>query len=75
MSKNLTHEQLIAIADEFGTPVYIYHAERIAEQYKKLKKAFEKHIPDIFRVWKDGLVKGTTTVKAKQLFPYESIRN
>ena len=40
MSKNLTHEQLIAIADEFGTPVYIYHAERIAEQYKKLKKAF-----------------------------------
>ena len=40
MSKNLTHEQVIAIADEFGTPVYIYHAERIAEQYKKLKKAF-----------------------------------
>ncbi len=40
MSKNLTHEQLIAIADEFGTPVYIYHAERIAEQYKKLNKAF-----------------------------------
>ena len=40
MSKNLTQEQLIAIADEFGTPVYIYHAERIAEQYKKLKKAF-----------------------------------
>lgn len=40
MSKNLAHEQLIAIADEFGTPVYIYHAERIAEQCKKLKKAF-----------------------------------
>jgi len=40
MSKNLTQEQLIAIADEFGTPVYIYHAERIAEQYKKLKKSF-----------------------------------
>jgi len=40
MSKNLTQEQLISIADEFGTPVYIYHAERIAEQYKKLKKAF-----------------------------------
>ena len=40
MSKNLTQEQLIAIADEFGTPVYIYHAERIVEQYKKLKKAF-----------------------------------
>jgi diaminopimelate decarboxylase len=40
MSKNLTHQQLIEIADEFGTPVYVYHAERIAEQYKKLQKAF-----------------------------------
>ena len=40
MSKNLTHQQLTEIANEFGTPVYIYHAERIAEQYKKLQKAF-----------------------------------
>lgn len=40
MSKNLTHQQLTEIADEFGTPVYVYHAERIAEQYKKLQKAF-----------------------------------
>lgn len=40
MSKNLSHQQLIEIADEFGTPVYVYHAERIAEQYKKLQKAF-----------------------------------
>ena len=40
MSKSLTHQQLIEIADEFGTPVYVYHAERIAEQYKKLQKAF-----------------------------------
>ena len=40
MSKVLTHQQLIEIADEFGTPVYVYHAERIAEQYKKLQKAF-----------------------------------
>jgi diaminopimelate decarboxylase len=40
MFKNLTHQQLIEIADEFGTPVYVYHAERIAEQYKKLQKAF-----------------------------------
>ena len=41
MFKNLTHQQLIEIADEFGTPVYVYHAERIAEQYKKLQKAFQ----------------------------------
>ena len=40
MSKNLTHQQLIEIADEFGTPVYVYHAERIAAQYEKLQKAF-----------------------------------
>ena len=40
MSKHLTHQQLTEIADEFGTPVYVYHAERIAEQYKKLQKAF-----------------------------------
>ncbi|UEG51308.1 diaminopimelate decarboxylase [Ferruginibacter lapsinanis] len=41
MSKKLTHQQLIEIANEFGTPVYIYHAEKIAEQYNKLKKAFK----------------------------------
>lgn len=41
MVKNLTHEQLTEIAHEFGTPVYVYHAERIASQYKKLQKAFK----------------------------------
>jgi len=38
----LSHNQLKAIADEFGTPVYVYHAEKIAEQYQKLKDAFAK---------------------------------
>ncbi len=38
----LSHQQLSAIAEEFGTPVYIYHAEKIAEQYNKLINAFEK---------------------------------
>ena len=41
---------------------------------KRLKKAFEKHIPDIFNEWKAGLAEGKTTVKAKQLFPYEIIK-
>ncbi len=41
MVKNLTHQQLTEIANEFGTPVYVYHAERIADQYKKLQKAFK----------------------------------
>ncbi len=40
MSEALSYSQLSAIADEFGTPVYIYHAEKIAEQFNKLKKAF-----------------------------------
>ena len=40
MSQKLSKEQLIKIADEFGTPVYVYHAERISEQYDKLKNAF-----------------------------------
>ena len=42
MSEILTHQQLLNIANEFGTPDYIYHAERIAEQYNKLQKAFKK---------------------------------
>ncbi|HXR84739.1 MAG TPA: diaminopimelate decarboxylase [Hanamia sp.] len=42
MPEVLSHNQLKAIADEFGTPVYVYHAEKIAEQYQKLKDAFAK---------------------------------
>ena len=40
MSQQLSHQQLIDVANEFGTPVYVYHAERIEEQYNKLKNAF-----------------------------------
>lgn len=40
MAQVLTHQQLSDIAREFGTPVYIYHAERITEQYSRLKEAF-----------------------------------
>jgi diaminopimelate decarboxylase len=41
MQQSLSHQQLVEIAHEFGTPVYVYHAERIAEQYNKLKNAFK----------------------------------
>lgn len=41
MPEILTSDQLTDIAKEFGTPVYVYHAERITEQYKKLELAFE----------------------------------
>jgi diaminopimelate decarboxylase len=40
MSQKLSREQLRKIADEYGTPLYVYHAEKIAEQYNKLKNAF-----------------------------------
>ncbi len=40
MPQVLSEEQLINIAEEFGTPAYVYHAERISEQYNKLKIAF-----------------------------------
>jgi diaminopimelate decarboxylase len=39
--QDLSKEQLTAIAAEFGTPVYVYHADRIAHQYHKLEKAFK----------------------------------
>ena len=42
MPEILTHHQLQEVAKEFGTPVYVYHAERIAEQYNKLQNAFRK---------------------------------
>ncbi|MCW3078903.1 diaminopimelate decarboxylase [Segetibacter sp.] len=41
MSLKLSTKQLINIANEFGTPVYVYHAEKIEEQFKKLKEAFK----------------------------------
>jgi len=41
MSNPLSHSELIALAEEFGTPLYIYHAEKIKEQYQKLKTAFQ----------------------------------
>ena len=42
MSEVLHHGRLAEIAKEFGTPVYIYHAEKIAEQYNKLVSAFRE---------------------------------
>jgi len=41
MPEQLSAAALTAIASEFGTPVYVYHAERIKEQYEILKAAFK----------------------------------
>jgi diaminopimelate decarboxylase len=41
MPLELTPEQLKQAAAEYGTPLYVYHAERIKEQYENLLHSFE----------------------------------
>lgn len=41
MAATISNELLSAIASEFGTPVYVYHAEKIKEQYLRLVNAFK----------------------------------
>lgn len=38
----LSANVLTQLADEFGSPLYVYHAERITKQYNHLVKAFSK---------------------------------
>ncbi|MEK7225318.1 MAG: diaminopimelate decarboxylase, partial [Bacteroidota bacterium] len=40
MAIRLSNEQLIDAANTFGTPLYVYHAEKINEQYERLLNAF-----------------------------------
>ncbi len=40
MTPSLTHEQLLEAAHRFGTPLYVYHAERITHQFQNLTQAF-----------------------------------
>ncbi|MBK5272005.1 MAG: diaminopimelate decarboxylase [Bacteroidia bacterium] len=40
MSQRLSNEQLLQAANEFGTPLYVYHAEKIKEQFGRLQAAF-----------------------------------
>jgi len=40
MSLQLSNEQLRNIAQEFGTPLYLYNADRISHQYTVLQTAF-----------------------------------
>ena len=41
MSKVLSNSDLSNIADEFSTPLYVYDADKIKEQYNKLTTAFK----------------------------------
>jgi diaminopimelate decarboxylase len=38
--KEISQAKLLEIAEEFGTPVYVYHGEKIVNQYQRLKGAF-----------------------------------
>jgi len=40
MSSTLPNSRLIELAYKYGTPLYVYHAEKIKEQYAKLTTAF-----------------------------------
>ena len=40
MALQLSNEQLRTIAQEFGTPLYLYNADRISAQYAQLQNAF-----------------------------------
>lgn len=42
----MTSSQLLKVAEEFGSPVYVYDAEKIATQYNRLTNAFKgvKHL-------------------------------
>ncbi len=40
MAQQLAPDYLISLAKDFGTPLYVYHAEKIEQQYQKLTSAF-----------------------------------
>lgn len=39
----MTDSELLMMAKEFGTPLYVYNTESIQTQYQKLKQGFKKH--------------------------------
>ncbi|MFT3904074.1 MAG: diaminopimelate decarboxylase [Niabella sp.] len=43
MTEQLTREQLLNIAREYDTPLYVYNADKIAIQYKRLTTAFNSN--------------------------------
>lgn len=42
MTQQLSDEFLLEVSDRFGTPLYVYHAERIRDQFLQLQTAFQK---------------------------------
>ena len=40
MEQSISSEQLRLLANQYGTPLYVYHAETIQRQYRKMTNAF-----------------------------------
>lgn len=40
MDQHISNEQLIDIANQYGSPVYVYNADKISQQYQQLATAF-----------------------------------
>jgi len=40
MNNSLSNELLLGLAEKYGTPLYVYDAEKIASQYNRLRQAF-----------------------------------
>ena len=50
----MTREQLLLTSEKFGTPTYVYDAEKIRYQYKRLENAFDKlpvKLQNTYRPW------------------------
>jgi len=43
MKSSLSYDQLKAAANEYGTPLYVYHAEKIVSQYQNLLSHFSSN--------------------------------
>ncbi len=48
MNASLSYDQLKLAANTYGTPLYVYHAEKIAQQYRDLFKHFDASSTRIF---------------------------
>ncbi|MEY5046367.1 MAG: diaminopimelate decarboxylase, partial [Bacteroidota bacterium] len=48
MDSILSNDLLLKAAEQFGTPLYVYDAQRIRDQYQKLINAFHKSDVQVF---------------------------
>jgi diaminopimelate decarboxylase len=60
----MLNSQLLKIAEDFGSPVYIYDAEKIASQYKRLTDAFK----DVKKLKVNYAVKALSNISILKLF-------